>query len=194
MKKFTEELTKLTTPDIRSVLRWLNNEVERHVKPTELASMKHDKCLKIIEDKYKPADIEKALDNISSGNGKTHARKTKPEGTVTVQKETPNSPKQAKPERKLMEVLKELHDTADKFDGVLNELKRIAGKGGDEGASYVVEIKAGDASVFYVIAASGNGACVLEGPHPSAEAAHKSWPEAILPAPLAKAEDLKDML
>lgn len=70
MKKFTAELEKLTTPDIRSTLRWLNNNTEKTTKPTELASMKHDKCLRIIEDKYKPADIEKALDALASGGTK----------------------------------------------------------------------------------------------------------------------------
>lgn len=96
MKKFTAELEKLTTPDIRSTLRWLNNNTEKTTKPTELASMKHDKCLKIIEDKYKPADIEKALDALASGGTK----KPKTEKTTTT---TTTKAKTEKPDTKLPE-------------------------------------------------------------------------------------------
>jgi hypothetical protein len=87
MKKFTAELEKLTTPDIRSTLRWLNNNVEKTTKPTELASMKHDKCLKIIEDKYKATDIEKALDALASGGTK----KPKTEKAKKADTELPES-------------------------------------------------------------------------------------------------------
>lgn len=79
MKKFTDQLTALSTPDIRSVLRYLNNNIQKTVNATKLASMKHDLALKNIEDNYTPANIEKALDQLASGTAaKPRTAKTTP--------------------------------------------------------------------------------------------------------------------
>jgi hypothetical protein len=179
-KKFTQQLTDLTTPDIRSVLRWLNNNVEKHVKPTLLASMKHDKALAVIEDKYKPADIEKALDNLASGTLGNKREAAAPTTTTTHTKPHTNG--------KFASAMQELHTLADELDKCIKNLKNTSGM---SGASYIIEVGGN----FFVIGASANGACLMDNTiFTTAEAAHKHWPEAILPAPLATAEDLGDLL
>lgn len=190
-KKFTEELTKLNTPDIRSVLRWLNNNAEKLVKPTELASMKHDRALKIIEDKYKPADIEKALDALSSGDKPT--RKKADKLAPAAKTDTPKADKKAPVVSPTIR---------NKFQKALDKLRAIESELGDgiraleasditdSGASYIVDMGGG----FVVIAASGNGACIIEGGFKTLEAAHKEWPEAIPPAAISKPEEVADLL
>jgi hypothetical protein len=76
MKSLIEELSKMSTVDLRRTLRWLNNQVEHTVKATDLASMKHDKVLHVIEKHYRPSDVERALTECmldSDANGK-HAK------------------------------------------------------------------------------------------------------------------------
>lgn len=196
MKKFTEELTKLNTPDIRSVLRWLNNNAEKLVKPTELASMKHDRALKIIEDKYKPADIEKALDALSSGDKPTRKKGDKKTDSPATEPAPAPAPKADKKAPVVSPTIR------NKFQKALDKLRAIESELGegiraleasditDSGASYIVDMGGG----FVVIAASGNGACIIEGGFKTLEAAHKEWPEAIPPAAISKPEEVADLL
>lgn len=178
MKKYTEQLTKLSTTDIRSVLRYLNNTAEKHVEATKLASMKHDKCLAVIEEKYTPAQIGTALEAFASGDTK---RKPADDTTKKASAEKPER-------RKLDVVLKDLHDIADHFDKLLREARSVSGMGG---ASYIIDIGGN----WFVIAAGPSGACTLDDAiYTSAEAAHKDWPEAILPGPVTKPDELDDML
>lgn len=187
-KKFTEELSKLTTPDIRSVLRWLNNNIEKTTKATDVASMKHDKAQKIIEEKYKPADIEKGLNSLTEAKP-ARGRKTKPDAqpSPSIAVIAPGD------KRTIKHMLEDLHATADRLDGIIGEMKKLPA--GVEPASFVLEIEVSTANkLFYIIAASAKGATVIDGPHKTLEEAHKAWPEAILPGPVAKEEDLKDLL
>jgi hypothetical protein len=186
-KKFTEELTKLSTPDIRSVLRFLNNNAGKHVEATKLASMRHDKALAIIEDKYKPVDIEKALTALASGTTSKSRTEKAPN--------TP-APSPVTGERRSFDtIMGELKSLASSLNECVHDLKTGNHKT-DSGASYLVGIKGakGTEEQFYIIAAGSKGAGQLDGPYVTAEAAHKAWPEAMLPGPLAKEDDLGGML
>lgn len=177
MKKFTEELKKLSTTDLRSVLRWLNNNVEKLVKPTDLASMKHDKALTVIEDKFKAADIEKALDALSSGTTSSKPKVDKPAPVAKPLKPGKSTPSPATSPRAI--------------EQAITELRRAIAENTNPLASYVIDIGGN----FFVIAVGRNGACTLDDSiFTTADAAHKAWPEAILPGPLAKEDDLKDLL
>ena len=197
MKKFHEELEGLTTPNIRSVLRWLNNNVEKTTKPVELASMKHDKCLKIIEDKYKPHDIEKALAEYANGKTKTDTPKPEKEKpTATKKSEETKHPETPKEDLSMTERLQKfvtgLQEELETLDTVIKNLKEAAHE--PKPASYIVEISVAGTKFWFVIAASANGACVIDEPFVSMEKAAAEWPEAILPGPLSKPGGIEDML
>lgn len=171
-KKHTEDLKALSTPNIRSVLRWLNNNIEKKTKPTELASMKHDKCLSIIEDKYKPADIEKALTALMTDD-KPKRHKATPKEPETKTDHDVTQPADNNRAKLFAEVGK-LREVANTLDDIINGLK--LGSKTPEAASYLLTI--GDKQV-YVIAAGARGATVIEGPFETPAKALKEWPEAI---------------
>lgn len=158
-KKFTELLKALSTPDIRSVLRWLNNNIEKKVKPTELASMKHDRCLVIIEEKYTPANIERALAEYAS-----------------VRRErTPTTPPAIGERRSFDSAVKELHQLGDTLDSIVKDLRATTGHAP---ASYILEMSP---TSFAVIAAGSKGATIIEDGFKTLDDARKGWPEAIAP-------------
>lgn len=194
-KKFTEELSKLNTPDIRSVLRFLNNAAPKKlVKPTELASMRHDKCLKAIEDKFNTSDIEKALESLKAPGKKAPSKKADTTKAAPAVIDQPTN----------------LTDSVEKALALaqthLEEATRAYSKLPQfEANSYIVDmtdlLKAAKAPFtldkpFIVMAAGPMGTCALDGPFATLEEARKEWPNSTPPSakPAAKATDISDML
>jgi hypothetical protein len=172
-KKYEDELKALNTPDIRSTLRWLNNNVEKHVKATLLASMKHDAAMAAIQKHYSSDAIGKALKAVADGVAARPRAETTANG-------------QPRERRAFDVVMRELHEIAGQLDHVVKDMKQATHN--TPPASYVLPV---DPVGVFIIAASAAGATVLDGPHPTVEEAMKAWPEAIPPTkPEQTIEDL----